>query len=80
MENYADLNPKEDELDKEEESRIWKEISKIDGASEYFRNLMSRDMKFHFVSAKEQQDLIRGGFYRTEYFSNQLKKNSGIDK
>lgn len=80
MNNYTDLDPKEDEVDKQDEIRIWQEIGKIDGASEYFRTLMSRDMKLHFVCPKEQQDLVRGGFYRTEYFANQLKKNSTLDR
>lgn len=80
MKEYEDLNPKTDEIDKDDEARIWKEISKIDGVAEYFRFMMSRDMKLHFMAPKEQQDLVRGAFYRTEYFSKLMKKNSVLDK
>lgn len=79
MQEYQDLNPKEDEIDKTAEARIWDEISAIDGASEYFREMLSLDMKRHFLCPKEQQDIVRGAFYRTEYFSKMLKKNSSVD-
>lgn len=80
MEEYKDLNPAEDEVDRDDEARIWNQVSSIDGASEYFRMLLSRDMKTHFNTPKEQQDLVRGAFYRTEYFSKLMKKNASIDK
>lgn len=78
-EEYKDLNPAEDELDKLEEANIWKEIAKIEGVSEYFRLLLSRDMRTYFNTPKEQQDLVKGAFYRTEYFSKLLKKNNSVD-
>lgn len=69
-----DLNPLEDIIDKDEEKRIWTEVGKIDGVHEYLRLMMSRDLKLHFSTKKENQDIVRGAFYRTEYISNLLKK------
>lgn len=80
MKDYTDLIPTEDDLDKKEEARIWAEISQIEGVSEYLRQMKSRDMKLHFSCPKDQQDMVHGAFYRTEYFLNMLKKNSGVDK
>lgn len=80
MDNYTELNPREDEINKEDEARVWEEIGKIDGVGEYLRSVLSRDMKFHFTCPKDQQDMVRGAFYRTEYFSKLLKKHSVVDK
>lgn len=76
MEDYKDLNPIEDIIDKGEETRIFSEMAKIEGLHEYLRAVMARDMKFHFNTKKEDQDLTRGAFYRTEWFSKKIKSNS----
>lgn len=76
MEEYKDLNPIEDIIDKQDEARIFSEMAKIDGLHEYLRLLMSRDLKFHFSTKKEDQDLTRGAFYRTEWLSKKIKANS----
>lgn len=77
MNEYTDLNPIEDIIDKEEENRIFADIAKIEGVHEYFRLLMSRDMKIHFQSQNpKEQDLARGAFFRTEWLSKKIKSNS----
>jgi hypothetical protein len=67
------INPIEDIVDKEDEKRIFSELAKIDGLHEYLRALMARDMRFHFNCKKEEQDLTRGAFYRTEWLSKKIK-------
>jgi len=79
MNNYEDLYPTENLVEKEQEDLICKELSKIDGLHEYFRALMNRDMKLHFTCTKDQQDLARGAFYRMEYLSKKIKAQS-LDK
>jgi len=76
MEDYDKVNPIEDFFDKEEEERIMKELSKIDGLQEYLRAVMARDMRMHFESKKEDQDIIRGGYFRTRFFAKLISKNS----
>ena len=71
-----ELNPIEDIIEKEEETRIFTELAKIDGLHEYLRALMSRDIKFHFVCKPEQQDLTRGAYFRTEWLSKKVKQHS----
>lgn len=68
-----EINPLEDIIDKDEEARIWTEIQKIDGMSEYLRALLARDMRMHFNAKNEEQDLIRGAYFRTEYFLKKLR-------
>ena len=76
MEQYKDLEPTEKDFEKVEETRIMSELAKIDGLHEYLRAVMARDMRLHFTSPKEQQDLIRGAFFRTEYFSKRISKTN----
>lgn len=77
MENYKDLNPIEDIIDKEEENRIFTEMARVDGLQEYFRLLMSRDMKMNFSAlTSKEQDMCHGAFYRMEWLSKKLKSNS----
>lgn len=73
-----DINPLEEITDKEEEKRIFSEIAKIEGITEYFRALMARDMRLHFSAKKEEQDLVRGAYFRTEYLMKRIKDN-GVD-
>ncbi len=75
-----DLNPLEDIIDKDEEKKIFTELNKIEGLHEYLRCLMSRDLKLHFSCKKEQQDIVRGAYHRTEYLINLMKKYSSVDK
>lgn len=76
MEN---INPIEEIINKDEEKLILVELSKIDGLQEYLRALMARDMRFHFASKKEEQDLIRGAYFRTEYLAKKIK-SVNVDK
>lgn len=73
MEN---INPIEDVINKEDEALILKELGKIDGLHEYLRGLMARDMRLHFTSSKEQQDLIRGAYFRTEWLAKKISQAS----
>lgn len=68
-----EINPLEEIIDKDEEARIWLEIQKIDGMNEYLRALLARDMRLHFAAKKEDQDLIRGAYFRTEYLLKKLR-------
>ncbi|MFW9881114.1 MAG: hypothetical protein ACFFG0_49255 [Candidatus Thorarchaeota archaeon] len=72
-----EINPIEELVNKEEEKLILQELSKIEGLQEWLRAIMARDMRFHFTCSKEQQDLARGAYYRTEWLS---KKIASIDK
>ncbi|MCK9371299.1 hypothetical protein M0R04_15405 [Candidatus Dojkabacteria bacterium] len=76
MEN---INPIDDIINKDEEKLILIELSKIDGLQEYLRAIMARDMRLHFTCPKEQQDLTRGAYFRTEWLSKQIK-NVSVDK
>lgn len=80
--NETEINPIEEIIEKEDEIRIFNELSKIDGLHEYLRTLMARDMRLHFTCPKTEQDLIRGSFYRTEWLSKKIKSVSttNIDK
>lgn len=78
MEEYKDLNPVEDEVVKEDEDLIFKEIAKIEGVTELLRLYLSRDMKTFFNAPKEQQEMTRGAFYRTQYILNKVKSNSVV--
>lgn len=71
-----DINPIDDVIDKDEERLILVELSKIDGLQEYLRSIMARDMRLHFTCPKEQQDLTRGAYFRTEWLSKKIKEHS----
>ncbi len=74
-----DLNPLEEIIDKDEEARILRELYMIDGLHEYLRTLLARDIRLHFTCPKEQQDLVRGAYFRTEYLAKLIKKQSLVD-
>lgn len=78
--NEEEINPIEEVLNKKDEEVILTELSKIDGLQEYLRALLARDMRLHFTCPKEQQDLVRGAYYRTEYLMKKISKNSLVDK
>lgn len=72
MEDLKELDPINDIIDTDEEARIFSEMAKIEGLSEYLRLVMSRDIKLHFNTPTNQQDLVKGGFYRTKDFAKKL--------
>ena len=74
------INPIEDVINKEEEKLILTELSKIDGIQEYLKALMARDIRLHFTCPKEQQDLVRGAYFRMEWLSKKIAQNSLVDK
>ncbi len=76
MEELEHLQPIGSSIDKDEEARIWSEISKIDGISEYLRELMAADLRLHFSCNKAEQDIVRGGYFRVQHFLKLLKQNS----
>lgn len=78
--NEEKINPIEEIIDKDDEKRIFIEISKIDGIHEYLRALLAKDIRQHFTCEKEQQDLVRGAYFRTEYFAKRIKLASSLDK
>lgn len=75
-----EINPIEDVINKEDEKVILTELSKIDGLQEYFRALLARDMRLHFTCPKDQQDLVRGAYFRTEYLVKKIKEHSEVLK
>ena len=75
-----EINPIEDVINKEDEKLILTELSKIDGLQEYFRALLARDIRLHFTCPKDQQDLVRGAYFRTEWLSKKISQHSLVDK
>lgn len=63
-------------MEKEEQEIIFKEMAKIDGIQELFKSLMDKDIKLHFNCKPEEQDLVRGSYYRTEYLLKKVKAYS----
>ncbi len=74
-----DINPIEDVINKDEEEMILNELSKVEGLQEYLRALMAKDIRLHFTCPKEQQDLVRGAYYRMEWLSKKIAKKSSVD-
>jgi len=75
-----EINPIEEVINKDEEKLILTEMAKIEGLQEYLRALMARDMRLHFTCQTEQQDLVRGAYFRTEWLGKQIAKHSVVDK
>lgn len=73
---YKDLNPIEEIIDKDDENRILSDLAKIDGLHEYLRALLARDLRNHFNCQKAEQDLVRGGYFRTEWLAKKIKSHS----
>lgn len=73
------INPIEEVIDKNEEKLILIEIGKIEGIQEYLRAILARDMRNHFTCPKEQQDLVRGAYYRTEWLMKKISQHSQVD-
>lgn len=71
-----EINPIEDVINKEEERLILTELAKIEGLQEYLRAIMARDMRMHFTCPANQQDLVRGAYYRTEWFAKKIKAHA----
>lgn len=74
MEELIDINPIDEIFDKELEARVMKELAKVEELQEYLRMVMARDLRQHFTVKKEQQDIVRGAFYRTQHFSKLIAK------
>lgn len=65
----------ENDLTTEQEWAIFKDLAKIDGIERFLRDIMVKDMRRHFASTTEKdRDMIRGAFYRTQYFRNNIMK------
>jgi len=64
---------------------MFKEINEVDEFKYYLKEAMELDVKRYFTASKEQQDLIKGAFYRTQYLYNLIVKfnteriKTGID-
>lgn len=75
-EDLKELNPLEDSIDPMFEAQIFSEMSKIEGIAEYFRLCMSRDVALHFNTQADQQDIVKGSYFRIKDFAKKLKKAS----
>lgn len=74
MEKIEEENILDVYIDKEEEEIIWKKISEIDGAAQYFKKTLDKDIRRFFNTQKDQQDLVKGAFSRTKYFYDMCLK------
>jgi GTP1/Obg family GTP-binding protein len=63
-------------IDNEAFKECLSDVSKIDDFRDYLRETMAMDIKRFFNTPKEQQDLVKGAFYRTQYLYQLLKKIS----
>lgn len=75
-----EINILDNVIDKAEEKLIFTELAKIEGIQDYLKAVMANDIKRHFVSPKEQQDYIHGGYDRLMQFLIKIQKSSSIDK
>lgn len=69
-----EINPIEETIDKDEEIRIVNELANINGLPEYLRAIMARDLNLHFTCKKEEQDLVRGGYFRTKWLLKKIRE------
>lgn len=74
-------NPVEYSLSKEEDELFFKNLDMVDGAREYFKATMAKDvMRYFGAKGQTEQDTVRGGFARTAYFMSKLKEQSAPTK
>lgn len=60
----------------QEEEKLFRDLSAVDGFQDYLNSVMAKDMKRYFVAeTPEQQNLIKGGFSRMMYFKTRLEKS-----
>lgn len=71
----------ESNIDIEDENKIFKDMSEIDGIHDYFRKTLAKDIKRFFNSQPGPQMLeIRGAYKRTLYFKKKItERDSSID-
>lgn len=71
--NEQEINPIEEVIDKAEEELIFRELAKIEGLQEYLRAVMARDMRMYFNSqTPKEQDMVKGAYFRTEWFKKKI--------
>lgn len=66
-------------VDKEQEKLIFKELFQVENIQDYLKAVMAVDIKRYFVSQKEQQDYIKGGYDRLMQFLVKIQKASPLD-
>lgn len=67
-----------DNLDKEAEKQLFKDLSGVDGIFDYFNSVLKMDKHRYFVASSPLEQLqARGAFMRTQYFKQRLTKDVG---
>lgn len=67
-----------DDIEKEQEDKVFKSIVGIEGFNEYLRVTLIRDMKRYFKAMPIQQPEIRGAFMRTSYMRSKLMEQNKV--
>jgi hypothetical protein len=69
-------DPHEYEIDKEHELRFFRELSSLDGSTEYFKATMAKDMQRAFGAPDDQKKMIQGAYARTAYFRSKMRESN----
>lgn len=76
-------DPTDYTIEPEQEETLFRDLSRVDGFSEYLRATMAKDMLRDFSSGEGQHQLIHGAFARTAYLRSKMassnERQSGIE-
>jgi hypothetical protein len=62
-------------IDKEHEENMFKQLSAVDGFSDFLRSTLTRDLQRYFAATTPLEQLqIKGAYSRTLYFRSNLNK------
>lgn len=64
-----------DELTKEQFQLILKDMAGIENIDNYYLTSLKKDRVRYFNATKETQEVIRGGFLRTLWYLNSIRKS-----
>ncbi len=76
---FKDIELVSNEVDKQQERLIFKELFQIEDIQSYLKAVMAADIKRYFVASKEQQDYIKGSYDRAMQFLVKIQKASPVD-
>lgn len=66
-------DPTEYSIEPKQEEYFFRDFARIDGARDYLRATMAKDMQRDFGATPDQRQLIRGAFARTSYFLSKIR-------
>jgi len=65
-----------DNIDKESEKKLFKDLSNVDGIFDYFNSVLKMDKHRYFIATSPLEQLqARGAFVRTQYLKQRLTKD-----